>query len=109
MTAFLLANFCANNSKYCVVIDFPVEYILPDINCSILRQPEFNVDKLEEIIKEQQNKKQQNVESLKIDNCVKTFFDKLHDVVENSDISIGTAESYTDTLVDDLLRIVALN
>lgn len=109
MTAFLLANFHADNSKYCVIIDFPEEYVLPDIDRSILRQPDFDVNKLEEIIKEQRNKKQQNAESLKVDDCVKTFFDKLHDVVKNSDVLIGTAETYTDTLVDDLLRIVTLN
>ncbi|CAB4394260.1 unnamed protein product [Rhizophagus irregularis] len=50
------------------VIDFPEEYVLPDIDRSILRQPDFDVDKLEEIIKEQRNKKQQNAESLKIRN-----------------------------------------
>src|ERR1051325_3591506 len=98
-----------NNSIYCVVINFPEEYVLPEVNREILEHPNFDVDKLEEIIKEQQNKKQQNAESLKadvkIDGCVKTFFDKIHDAVDNSNLNAGTAE----TLVDDLLRIVDLN
>ncbi|CAG8656699.1 15165_t:CDS:2, partial [Racocetra persica] len=42
-------------------------------------------------------------------NRVKTFLDKMHDVVMNEKVATGTLESKTDTLVDDLLRIVDLN
>ena len=45
-----------------------------------------------------------NVESLEIeDDHVRTFVDKLHDVVKNSGLDTGTSESTTDTLVNDLL------
>lgn len=91
------------------VINFPEAYVLPDIDGNILSRRDFDVDKLEEIIKEQRNKKQQNTESLKVSGSVKTFFDKLHDVVRNSPVSVGTSETVTDSLVDDLLRIVSLN
>ena len=45
-----------------------------------------------------------NVENLELeDDRVKTFVDKLHDVINNSGLDTGTSESVTDTLVNDLL------
>lgn len=40
---------------------------------------------------------------------VRTFFKKLHKVVMNGVQLTGTSEKFTDTLVDDLLRIAELN
>jgi len=59
----------------------------------LLRLPDFDVDNLEGVS----------------DREVKTFIDKLHDITENSVEAIGTSETHTDSLVDDLLRIVELN
>jgi len=59
----------------------------------LLRLPNFNVDNLEQI-------KNGNV---------LTFIDKLHDITENSTQTIGTSETHTVSLVDDLLRIVGFN
>ena len=59
----------------------------------MLRSPDFDVDKLEGIS----------------DGDVLTFIDKLHDITENSVQTIGTSETHTDALVDDLLRVVDLN
>ncbi len=52
-----------------------------------------------------------NVENLELeDACVKTFVDKLHDIIKNSGVDTGISESVTDTLVNDLLvRIVNLD
>ncbi|PKC64780.1 hypothetical protein RhiirA1_536819 [Rhizophagus irregularis] len=49
-----------------------------------------------------------NVESLEIeDDCVRTFVDKLHDVIEIPPAATGTSDSMTDTLINDLLvRVV---
>lgn len=43
------------------------------------------------------------------DGNVLSFVRKLRRVVENSDLKIGTRETTTDSLVDDLLRIVNFN
>ena len=59
----------------------------------MLRSPDFDVDKIDGIT----------------DGEVLTFIDKLHDVTENSTLSVGTSETHTDSLVDDLLRIARLN
>ena len=58
----------------------------------MLRLPDFDVDNLEGVS----------------DREVKTFIDKLHDITENSVEAIGTSETHTDSLVDDLLRIGGL-
>ena len=77
--------------KYCA-ITAPAEYLLPEINRHIVGNPDFQIDKLD-----------------KVSNQVKTFIDKMRDVVENEKVAVGTDESKTDTLVDDLLRIANLN
>ena len=70
----------------------PEEYLLPEINRDKVEGSKFQVDKLD-----------------KVSNRVKTFIDKMRDVVENEKVATGTDESKTDTLVDDLLRIADLN
>ncbi|RHZ75851.1 hypothetical protein Glove_209g101 [Diversispora epigaea] len=40
---------------------------------------------------------------------VQTLATKLHNVVMNGNLTIGTDETFTDTLVDDVLRIAKLN
>lgn len=65
----------------------------PDITRVVLGNPEFNLENIDGIT----NKK------------VRTFFAKLHDVVINGMQVVGTEDTLTDTLVDDLLRIVELN
>jgi hypothetical protein len=52
-----------------------------------------------------------NIKNLGLeDNCVKTFVDKLQDVINNSGLDTGTSKSVTDTLVNDLLvRVVNLD
>jgi len=75
-----------------LVTNIPQEYILDGFNRSLLRSLDFNVDNLEGV-----------------SDGVKTFIDKLHDITEHSLNVIGTSETCTDSLVDDLLRIVGLN
>ncbi|CAG8526899.1 4114_t:CDS:2 [Paraglomus occultum] len=75
------------------VTNFPKHYVLPNINGEILARAKFDVHKFGCIS----------------DPKVQTFFDKLHDVVFNGLGVVGTDETFTDTLVDDLLRIVELN
>jgi len=75
-----------------LVTNIPQEYILDGFNRSLLILPDFNVDNLEGV-----------------SDGVKTFIDKLHDITEHSLVVIGTSETCTDSLVDDLLRIVGLN
>ncbi|PKK78647.1 hypothetical protein RhiirC2_729045 [Rhizophagus irregularis] len=42
-----------------------------------------------------------NVENLEIeDDCIRTFVDKLHDVIKNSAVATETSESMTDTLIN---------
>ncbi|RGB38851.1 hypothetical protein C1646_691337 [Rhizophagus diaphanus] len=62
------------------------KYFLPNIGPEVLKGDDFNVEKL-------------GLE----DDRVRTFIDKLHDVVDNSGVDTGTSESLTDTLVNDLL------
>ncbi|CAG8530944.1 9690_t:CDS:2, partial [Paraglomus occultum] len=71
----------------------PKEYLLPEINRRAVSDPDFNVEKLDKVS----------------NNRVKTFLDKMHDVVMYEKVVTGTLESKTDTLVDDLLRIADLN
>ncbi|CAG8754317.1 5948_t:CDS:2, partial [Funneliformis caledonium] len=68
-----------------VAITASAEYLLPEIN-------RHKIDKLD-----------------KVSNQVKTFIDKMRDVVENEKVATGTDKSKTDTLVDDLLHIADLN
>ncbi|CAG8576092.1 5536_t:CDS:2 [Paraglomus occultum] len=65
--------------------------VIPTVE--VLGNPEFDVEDIDEIT----NKK------------VRTFFANLHDVVINGMQVVGTDETFTDTLVDGLLRIVELN
>ncbi|CAG8593712.1 10203_t:CDS:2 [Paraglomus occultum] len=74
-------------------VTIPEAYVRPDINAEMLSNIRFRVA---------------NVDGL-TDRKVRTFFKKLHKVVVNSDRKTGTSETYTDTLVDDLLRIAQLN
>ena len=75
------------------VTNFPEQYVFPHISGKILANPMFDVREFEWIS----------------DPKVQTFVEKLHVVVFNGVHVAGTDESFTDTLVDDLLRIVELN
>ncbi|CAJ0907531.1 17098_t:CDS:2, partial [Entrophospora sp. SA101] len=65
--------------------NIPQEYILPNINCITLERRDLDIDQLSQ------------------NNHVKAFIYKLHKVVENSGIDIGTSEAITDTLVAHLI------
>ncbi|CAG8804376.1 9872_t:CDS:2 [Gigaspora margarita] len=76
-----------------IKVTIPEKYLLPKVNHNMLKDQYFNVENLE-------------IE----DDCVKTFVDKLRDVINNSGLDTGTSESVTDTLVNDLLvRVVNLD
>lgn len=64
----------------------------------MLRRPGFRVKQLK-------NQKKNPI----TDSSILAFIKKLYLVVENSDLKIGTRETTTDSLVDDLLRIVKFN
>ncbi|CAG8585178.1 14658_t:CDS:2 [Dentiscutata erythropus] len=72
------------------VKDYPKKYEIPEINSLIRGDPNFNVNNFKKIQ----------------DNRVKTFIDKLHDVIR-MDVAKGTDESTTDTLVSDMLSHAA--
>ncbi|CAJ0632552.1 13845_t:CDS:2 [Entrophospora sp. SA101] len=61
-------------------VNIPQEYILPDVNCTVLERRNLNIDQLCQ------------------NNHVKTFIYKLHKVVKTADVDIGTSEAFTDTL-----------
>ena len=69
------------------------KYFLPTINTVTLGNPTFNVRNFAGITNDK----------------VQTFVTKLHQVVINGVQAVGTDETFTDTLVDDLLRITKLN
>ncbi|CAG8575722.1 41_t:CDS:2 [Ambispora leptoticha] len=75
------------------VTKIPDKYVCPDISSHILGNPYFDVE---------------NIEGL-TDKRARTFFMKLHNVVMNGLEVIGTNETFTDTLVDNLLRIAKLD
>uniref|UniRef100_U9T8H1 Uncharacterized protein n=1 Tax=Rhizophagus irregularis (strain DAOM 181602 / DAOM 197198 / MUCL 43194) TaxID=747089 RepID=U9T8H1_RHIID len=77
-------------NKHEVILTIPEKYILPKVDFDILKDEYFNVESLE-------------IE----DDCVRTFVDKLHDVIEIPPAATGTSDSMTDTLINDLLvRVV---
>ncbi|CAB4493818.1 unnamed protein product [Rhizophagus irregularis] len=69
------------------------KYLLPTIDSETLGNHKFDVTTHTDITSEK----------------VQTFVTKLHDVVINGAQQIGMDETFTDTLIDDLLRIVKLN
>ncbi|CAG8646754.1 7905_t:CDS:2, partial [Paraglomus occultum] len=75
------------------ITEFPEQYLLPNINRQILANGELDVCRLEGIS----------------DPDVQTFLTKLNDVVVNGLQVVGTEETFTDTYVDDILRIAKLN
>ncbi|CAG8758998.1 3785_t:CDS:2, partial [Racocetra persica] len=77
------------NNKIAPEVDdlLPEQYILHDIHFADLEKQNFDVRKID------------------VSDDVRTFILKLHWVVKNS----GTDETFTDTLMDDLLRIVGFN
>ncbi|CAG8654564.1 17613_t:CDS:2, partial [Funneliformis caledonium] len=93
----LKVNFLGASTENAVIPDIeatiPEKYVLPDIDSELLGNPKFNVVKIDGLTDEE----------------VQTFVDKLHDVVLNGVQVVGTDETFTDTLVDDLLRITKLN
>ncbi|CAG8637710.1 8504_t:CDS:2, partial [Paraglomus occultum] len=66
--------------------NFPYTYLLPDIGRDILDSATFDVDMIRIS-----------------DGHVKSFIHKLHKVVRNAGLDIGTEESKTDSLVNHLL------
>ncbi|GES85651.1 hypothetical protein GLOIN_2v1719392 [Rhizophagus clarus] len=93
----LRVDFCEAPAENAVIPDvevtIPDTYIQPNINGEMLSNLRFRVA---------------NVAGL-TDVKVRTFFKKLHKVVTNGVQLTGTTEKFTDTLVDDLLRIAELN
>ncbi|CAB5385623.1 unnamed protein product [Rhizophagus irregularis] len=69
------------------------KYLLPTIDSETLGNYKFDVTTHTDITSEK----------------VQTFVTKLHNVVINGAQQTGTDETFTDTLIDDLLRIVKLN
>ncbi|RIA84893.1 hypothetical protein C1645_831614 [Glomus cerebriforme] len=69
----------------------PEQYILSNIHFTDLEKQSFDVRKID------------------VSDDVRTFILKLHWVVKNSLRKKGTDETFTNTLVDDLLRIVGFN
>ncbi|KAF0396324.1 hypothetical protein F8M41_010084 [Gigaspora margarita] len=94
----LNVSFKPAGSKNQIVPEFdvkdllPEQYILPDIHLDELEKRSFDVRKIDGISDD-----------------VRTFILKLHWVAMNAWVTKETGETYTDTLVDDLLRIVGLN
>ncbi|CAG8773378.1 13031_t:CDS:2, partial [Racocetra persica] len=74
-----------------IVENYPEKYEIPEIDTLVLSNPDFNVNDLKGIQ----------------DLHVKTFIDKLHDVIKNSTVAKGTDESTTDSLVSGILHHVA--
>jgi len=70
----------------------PEQYILPDIHSKDLVNPDLDVREISGISDD-----------------IRTFILKLNWVAMNASVRKGSDETYTDTLVDDLLRIVGLN
>ncbi|RHZ86013.1 hypothetical protein Glove_57g11 [Diversispora epigaea] len=79
--------------KYCLDVNIQEEYVCTGIDRKILQDADFNVYDHNCIT----------------DPDIQTFLYKLHDVVFNGLQIVGTCETFTDTLVDDLLRIAKLN
>ncbi|UZO17509.1 uncharacterized protein OCT59_008861 [Rhizophagus irregularis] len=80
------------------VKNFPEVYYLNEIDRAFLRKPDFSIRKL-------QKRKKNPIK----DKRVLSFISKLYRAVEYSDLKIGMRETTTDSLMDDLLRIVDLN
>ncbi|CAG8483065.1 13037_t:CDS:2 [Acaulospora colombiana] len=70
--------------------NFPDAYVLPNLKRRILRKEHLSVGKISGIT----------------NGHVKTFINKLHRVVANADLTIGTDESKTNSLVAHLLNRV---
>ncbi|CAH1760608.1 12788_t:CDS:2 [Entrophospora sp. SA101] len=68
-----------------VIVNIPQEYILPGVNRIMLERQNLNIDQLCQ------------------NDYVKTFIYKLHKVVKNAGLDIGTSEASTDTLVANLI------
>ncbi|GES79686.1 hypothetical protein GLOIN_2v1719392 [Rhizophagus clarus] len=83
-------------------VAFPMEYVLPDINRDELSKKIFSVKQL-------RNRSDNPI----TDGRVLSFIKKLRGIVYapdvNPDSKIGTSEADTDSLVDDLIRIVDFN
>ncbi|CAG8624002.1 6823_t:CDS:2 [Paraglomus occultum] len=69
------------------------KYILPTLDATAIGNPTFDVENFSDITNDK----------------VQTFVTKLHEVVLNGVQVIGTDETFTDTLVDNLLRITKLD
>ncbi|CAG8547277.1 561_t:CDS:2 [Rhizophagus irregularis] len=85
--------------------DFPESSIIFPEYASMFQQKHLDALRVDrDILKDEYF----NVENLEIeDDCVRTFVDKLHDVIEIPPAATGTSDSMTDTLINDLLvRVV---
>ncbi|CAJ0768203.1 2062_t:CDS:2 [Entrophospora sp. SA101] len=82
----LRVSFCSATQANEVIpnrnVNIPQEYILPGVNRTVLAMEELDIDQL-----------CQNDHDY-----VKTFIYKLHEVVKNTKLVIGTSEASTDTL-----------
>ncbi|CAJ0766828.1 19357_t:CDS:2 [Entrophospora sp. SA101] len=69
-------------------INVPEEYILPNIDHALLGREDLDINQLSQ------------------NNHIKTFINKLHKVVKNARLDIGTSEALTDTLVAHLIFLI---
>nr|CAG8654563.1 5269_t:CDS:2 [Entrophospora candida] len=79
----LKASFCSTHANDVIprgTVNVPEEYILPNIDRALLGREDLDINQLSQ------------------NNHVKTFINKLHKVVKNARLDIGTSESLTDTL-----------
>ncbi|RHZ80756.1 hypothetical protein Glove_132g70 [Diversispora epigaea] len=94
---YIIQSILLTNNTYNLnivpVTNLPAKYNVPHISRETLEKAKFDVGGFQCIS----------------DPKVRTFFDKLHDAVFNGLQVVGTDETFTDTLVDDLLRIAELN
>ncbi|CAJ0643337.1 4298_t:CDS:2 [Entrophospora sp. SA101] len=87
----LKASFCSTDANDVIprrTVSIPEEYILPNIDRVLLGREDLDISQLSQ------------------NNQVKTFINKLHKVVRNARLDIGTSEALTDTLVAHLIFLV---
>ncbi|CAH1764817.1 9945_t:CDS:2 [Entrophospora sp. SA101] len=87
----LKASFCSTHANYVIprrTVNVPEEYILPNIDHALLGREDLDINQLSQ------------------NNHIKTFINKLHKVVKNARLDIGTSEALTDTLVAHLIFLI---
>lgn len=67
------------------IVNIPRDYVLPNLGRDVLERRNLDVDQLNH------------------DRNAKTFIFKIHNVVKNMELDIGTSEAHTDSLVAHLV------